>query len=192
MRYIKLYENFDDIDILCQKYYIRNYVINQDGIISTRAQVDLSHRNFSKLPLNFNRVGGFFDCGHNHLKSLKGCPNFVNGSFICSFNQLTTLEGGPTKVGWDYYCQNNNLTDMYGFPEKVAMSVNTVNNPIDEILALVKNSSPSTKKFIKWLNEYNVIKGNTIFEPGLDQAYYMATKQELEFDRKVFKNYSLI
>ena len=140
--------------------------------------------------MKFGKVFGYFLCGYNQLKTLKGSPTETGGNFVCQNNQLTTLIGGPKIVGNAYWCNNNNLKDLYGFPKKCNSGIYIYNNPIYEITQLV--DSEHQAKFIKWLNEYNVIKGDTIFEPGLDQAYYMATKQELEFDRKVFKNYILI
>ena len=64
-------------------------------------------------------------------------------------------------------------------------------NPVQEIIELFYSLSTRIK-FIKYLNEYNVIHGNKIFEDGLDQAYWMTCKKELTLDRKNFKNYELI
>ncbi len=33
MRYLKLFESFEDIDEICRKYRIENYTINSDGSI---------------------------------------------------------------------------------------------------------------------------------------------------------------
>mgnify|MGYP000489434140 CR=1 FL=1 len=33
MRYLRLFESFEDIDEICRKYIIRNYTINLDGSI---------------------------------------------------------------------------------------------------------------------------------------------------------------
>ncbi len=33
MKYLKLFESFEDIDKICKKYSIKNYTINTDGSI---------------------------------------------------------------------------------------------------------------------------------------------------------------
>ncbi len=33
MKYLKLFESFEDIDEICKKYSIENYTINTDGSI---------------------------------------------------------------------------------------------------------------------------------------------------------------
>ena len=33
MRYLKLYENFEDIKEICSQYNIWDYIINQDGTV---------------------------------------------------------------------------------------------------------------------------------------------------------------
>ena len=48
-------------------------------------------------------------------------------------------------------------------------------------------------KFIKWLNEFDVIRdGNKIVEMRLEEAYWMTMKEELPMDKRTFKNYTLV
>ena len=116
MRYLKLFESFENIDEICKKYGIKNYTINPDGSIDVNDDVDLCFKNLIKLPLKFNKVG-WFDCSDNNLISLKGSPKEVSGFFDCSNNNLITLEGSPVEVNGDFYCNNNNLTSFEYIPK---------------------------------------------------------------------------
>ena len=193
MRYLKLYENFDEIDRICQQYNIQNYVINQDGSVDVSNGVYLHSMGLSKLPFKFGRVSDDFVCSHNQLTSLFGSPKEVGGNFACHYNLLTTLIGGPYSVGGNFICDSNNLKDMYGFPLYInnTFRLRLFNNPVSEIVGLVSIDKKIT--FVKWLNEYDVIRdGNKIVEMRLEEAYYMTTKTELPKNKRTFKNYQLI
>ena len=77
MKYLKLYENFNKIKGICEKYNVRNYTINQDETVDVDGDVYLSFKKLSKLPLNFGKVSGSFNCYDNDLGTLKGCPKGV-------------------------------------------------------------------------------------------------------------------
>ena len=117
MKYLKLFEDYKDIDAICQKYAITNYTINSDGSIDVDEDVHL--RALHELPLKFNRVSGRFDCAYNNLTSLEGAPEIVGGNFNCRYNQLTTLEGAPKEVGGSFYCADNQLISLWGAPKWV-------------------------------------------------------------------------
>ena len=189
MMYLKLYEDFDEINQICQKYNISWYTINLDGTVDIDGQVDLSDEYLSELPLKFGRVSGNFICHSNSLVSLAGSPHNVGGYFACDYNNLNSLLDGPNTVVGNYYFDNNELTNVIGFPKKHKRLITYTNNPVYEILILVGSHilSTTTVKFIDYLNEYNVIQGKRIFEEGLKQAYYMVMKLE----HKEFKNYIL-
>ena len=196
MKYLKLYENFEDINQTCQKYHIKNYTINQDGSIDVDGDVNLRENDLSKLPFKFGKVNGSFNCSANQLISLKGCPVKVGSGFACASNKLTTLIGGPKIIVYGIYnCERNKLTDVYGFPEQYNHNFNAhiylADNPVNEITELC--SVISMFKFIKWINEYDVIReGKFIVQQRLEEAYWMATKIEKIFDDYQFKNYTLI
>ncbi len=101
---IKLFEQFNNeqeiIDI-CTEYGIENYTINPDGSIDVDDSVGLVNKKLDKLPLNFNRVSGWFNCHNNNLTSLEGSPKEVGGDFICTHNKITTLKGSPILI-WGY------------------------------------------------------------------------------------------
>ena len=101
------------ISLICKRYGIENYTINDDGTIDVDGNVWLNNKGLTELPLNFNKVTGYFECGANNLTSLKGSPCWVGGYFSCSNNLLTSLEFCPDYVGSDFYCSNNNLTENY-------------------------------------------------------------------------------
>ena len=255
MRYLKLYENFEDIDLICQRYKIAGYTINQDGLVDVDGSVYLFHNSLDMLPIKFNKVSGYFDCsynvlhslkgspkevgndfrcdsnnlitlsycpisvggyftvggnqienldyfpkeigGHirlnsNKLTSLKGCLKIINGNFDCSSNQLESLEDGPTTVrGNKYEFQVNNISDVHGFPEYFTGEILLDKNPVTEIFRIVP--SYLYTKFLKWLNEYDVIRGgNKIVGMRLEEAYYMTMKVEFPEYLMKFKNYEII
>ena len=103
----------NSIHDICKQYNIKNYTINDDGSIDVDGSVDLSWYKLIELPLNFNRVTGYFSCSSNNLTSLKGCPRWIGGWFSCDDNQLTSLEFSPDYVGSNFYCDDNDLTDNY-------------------------------------------------------------------------------
>jgi hypothetical protein len=101
------------ISLICEKYGIKNYTINDDGSIDVNGDVYLSFKDLTELPLTFNKVTGYFNCCYNNLTTLKGCPRWVGSSFSCIYNQLTSLEFSPDYVGGWFDCRWNNLTNNY-------------------------------------------------------------------------------
>ena len=181
--------------IICHEYQIRNYTINQDGSIDVDEPVRLLGRfKLTKIPLKFGKVSRSFDCSYNKLVSLKGSPVETGGSFSCDHNYLTTFIGGPKIVlGEHIWFQENKIKDFNGFPVAPhGNSLKSFRNPVDEILNLMGNQA-LVIKFIKWLNEYDVIRdGNKIVEMRLEEAYYMTMKKELPMNNRTFENYQLI
>ncbi len=105
----------EEIHNICEKYGIKNYSINLDGSIDVEGSVYLFNMNLDKLPLKFNKVGGYFGCSNNNLTSLEGCPKEVGDTFYCSSNKLTSLKGGPEKVYDMFYCGGNPLESLDGY-----------------------------------------------------------------------------
>ena len=81
----------EEIGLLCEKYKIINYSINDDLSIDVQGNVNLYNLKLKSLPLRFSRVSGHFYCSSNHL---------------------TTLEGGPREVEGDFYCQSNPVSEI--------------------------------------------------------------------------------
>ena len=117
MKYLRLFESFEDIDKICKKFGIENYTINSDGSIDVDAPVDLYELGLTKLPIKFNKVNGDFYCSYNKLTTLEGSPIEVNGYFGCHNNQLTTLKGSPKEVNGDFKCVENQLTSFEFAPK---------------------------------------------------------------------------
>ena len=158
MKYLKLFENFKDIDSLCKEYSIKNYTIGSDGFVDVDGEVYLSDRGLDELPIKFGRVGdficynnkltslegcpkevGYFTCSHNNLTSLEGCPEEVGDSFVCSWNKLTSLVGGPKWVDGSFECFYNLLTIIDYLPERIERNIYFGNNKIRDIKVENKN-----------------------------------------------------
>jgi len=126
MKLIKGFKKFFDnrkIDSICKEYDITDYTINSDGSIDVDCSVYIRFKRLTKLPLKFGRVSGDFDCSHNNLTSLEGCPGWVGRNFDCHNNKLTTLEGGPRVVNGNFDCSSNQLTNLIGGPGWVGRNI---------------------------------------------------------------------
>jgi hypothetical protein len=137
------------IDEICEKYEIENYTVNDDGTIDVNGNVDLDRKYLTELPLNFNRVTGFFTCTHNQLTTLKGSPRWVGGSFFCGVNKLTSLEFSPDYVGVDFSCRENDLTDLVGSPKETGSYFNCAGN---QNLTNPKGASEKIGKYFYCVN----------------------------------------
>ena len=117
MRYLRLFESFEDIDEICRRYKIRNYTINPDGSIDVNDKIYVYYKGLIKLPLKFNKINGNFSCSRNYLTSLEGSPIEVNGNFLCHNNELTSFQYVPRIIRGYFDCQNNNLTSFEFAPK---------------------------------------------------------------------------
>lgn len=95
---------------------IKNYKLVTDAyydyVVDVYGSIDLCCTNIKNLAIKFNIVSGNFDCSHNQLTNLKGCPTYVGSIFDCSNNVLLTLQHGPTTVGLDFDCRHNQIIDL--------------------------------------------------------------------------------
>jgi hypothetical protein len=118
MKYIKLYEQFEDIHAICRRYGIKNYTINSDGSVSVDDRVDLVGKGLTKLPVKFKEVSGNFWCAYNNLTSLEGCPERVGGELWCDKNNLIDLKGASKYIdNGHFYCRNNSIYTFEGVPD---------------------------------------------------------------------------
>lgn len=156
---------------------IDQYTIGTNLIVNTKGDVDISYKGLDYIPVQFERVGGVFDCGHNQLKSLKG---------------------GPIEIGSSFYCDNNQLTSFEGWPNSINGFLDSYNNPVHELLKLLQYNPEFSLDLLKYINEYNVIKGNTIFFDNLKDAIYMSDMEKAFnyntlYDRlSKLKNYNIV
>ena len=95
------------------------YTINDDGSIDVDGNVELGHRNLTKIPFKFLHIHGSFYCYNNRLTSLEGAPINVGGDFWCNRNRLTSLDRAPNTVGDSFSCSDNQLTSLEGAPNFV-------------------------------------------------------------------------
>ena len=196
MKHLKLFEGFEDIDAICQKYGITNYTINSDGSIDVNS-VFLYDRGLHELPLKFNKVSGYFNCANNQLESLEGAPKWVGGNFNCANNLLTslvgspkwvggsfdcdnnklvTLEGAPKRVGTNFYCSNNQLTTLEGAPKSVGTYFNCDKNPLPQ---LIYDNYQYIEEIIKWQDEYNIWRNGNLDEFRFEEMM-IDIKEELK------------
>ncbi len=122
----------NSIQDICKLYNIINYTVNDDGSIDVDGEVELSWFELTELPLNFNRVTGYFNCSNNKLTTLKGSPKWIDGSFNCYNNILTSLEGSPKYITLGVDCSGNRLTSLRFGPEKIGKDFLTYNNKLTD------------------------------------------------------------
>jgi len=151
MKHIKTYKIFEsakpnfpttreEVIVVCRKYGIENYTINDDLSINVDGEVYLVYKRLEYLPLKFNYVSGTFICSSNKLKSLEGCPQTVSGSFYCFNNKLESLEGSPQTVNGNFLCSYNELKDLEHFPE-VNGIISMRGNPVNLLVyTFIKNA----------------------------------------------------
>ena len=161
MKYLKLFEGFENIDEICRKYNIKNYTINKDGSIDVD-YVDLRYENLTKIPLKFNKVNGIFSCSDNELTSLEGSPKEVNGSFSCSGNKLTSFEFSPKIIRGDFWCQNNNIKSFEYFTSYIKDEFWCDFNPIYCVWILFGDWTK-----IELLNDFDIFRDEDTYEPAI-------------------------
>lgn len=88
------------------------------GVVHILGPVATS-KQFTRLPVQFGYVEGYFDCTHSQLTTLQGAPREVADSFYCNSNQLTNLIGAPVSAADNFNCSDNPLTSLEGAPEYV-------------------------------------------------------------------------
>ena len=198
MKYLKLFEDYSDIESICLKYGIENFKI-VDGLVNVDGNVYLDNKKLSRLPVKFGnvcegrqgRIGNFF-CNDNNLTTLEGCPKTVDGYFYCHRNKLTSLKGSPERVSGEYYCSNNKLRDFSGIPLgslNEGQSFWCYANPVEEIYDLF-----DTPRCIDPLNEYSVIQGSRVIWDRLEEVYYETGLEDEVPDPNdlEFENYELV
>lgn len=225
MRYIKKYSIFESVtdDQFFKTYNetqywlndmrIYNYTINSNLTVDVDDNINLYGRDLNFFPIQFGNIKGSFCCKRNNLRSLKGCPLSmdINKEFNCCNNWLTDLKYAPECKVID--CEYNFLETLEGCPKIVERlnignnkikSLNGISenlnsiyyhrNPIEDILDIVHEKN--LYKFIKYLNEYDVINKNILFLDKLKDALYMIDKNLNDINKFIYdslnKNYNVI
>ncbi len=122
-----------NIDLICERYKIKNYIINKDGSIDVNGDVSLSWCDLYELPLKFNKVTGYFSCVGNYLTSLKGSPKYVGEDFYCSDNNLTSLKESPEYVGGHFFCLDNKIENLEGIGQVGYLRSEILEGNMDDI-----------------------------------------------------------
>lgn len=167
MKNILSQDQINHIQELCDKYSITGYTINNDGSLDVKGNVEFRmgiYNSLGRLPLQFNKVTGWFDCNRSGLTTLEGAPSYVGKSFSCYDNEITNLKGGPKYVGGRFDCTSNPLTTLAYFPEVVkgwVLCFNT-NTSKPNMLPKVYNKlrlglkKPEKDIFFKFMYKYDV------------------------------------
>ena len=90
---------------------ITKFTINSDYSVDVDQNCNISESlvRDGKLAVRFRHVSGSFDCSHNSLTSLQGCPSTIGGSFYCNHNSLSSLQGCPSEIGGSFNCSDNRV-----------------------------------------------------------------------------------
>ncbi len=178
-------KSYSEIEEICEKYRIKNYTINDDGSIDVDGDVDLKHNKLTELPLNFNKVNGFFNCDHNQLTTLKGSPKYVDG-FSCGTNKLTSLEYSPKYVDGLFYCRRNEIKDLYGISDYIGGYLYCDGGtPIGIIINEVVDID-----FVRAFNVYKVIKDGKVV---LKRLKYVMELFDMSYDlENIKKQYTIV
>jgi len=95
--------NVDEIEQLTKHHFDHTGRISVDpttGVVSCTGNINLKPKiKVNQLPVQFDQVGGHFNCEHNNLTTLIGAPNRTGFYFSCAHNPLMSLEGLPAHVG---------------------------------------------------------------------------------------------
>jgi hypothetical protein len=134
LRKYKIFESNTEIDKICRKYDIINYTINSDNSVDVDGDVNLFNKGLESILLNFNIVNGYFECGWNHLTSLKGCPVRVGDYFYCYSNKLTSLKYSPQYMeNGSFSCGSNKIESLQYCTELIRGYFSCTNNKLTSL-----------------------------------------------------------
>ena len=171
-----------DIDLMCKKYRIGNYTINEDGTIDVDGDVNLYNKGLTELPLKFGKVSGNFSCPNNNLTSLEGSPSSVGGYFHCYNNQLKSLSGISKYISGNIDCRYNELRDVKGIKDGWRGEFYVVGNPVAKIFKLFPEER--WDEVIEYLNEFDVIRdGKVVILQALELVFHEMGLEVPEIDQ---------
>lgn len=158
------------------------------GPYDVEGHYECEHNQLTSLEGCPGLINGDFRCNNNKINTLKYCPIQIDGTLFLGNNKLKSLEGCCQKIADGLYLENNSLDYLKGCPDvpngtlllfdnniKNLKDIENCNikkiiisgNPVNDILDLFMTDHNTTKKLIKYLNEYDVIKGNNIILDSL-------------------------
>jgi len=65
------------VELVCHRYGIENYSINEDGSVDVEGDVDIRRKGLTELPLQFRNVKGSFYCSYNPNLSEEELSNYL-------------------------------------------------------------------------------------------------------------------
>ena len=165
-------KNIKEVEKWLDKHEITSYSIAGNLNVNVNGNVNLRNKlKEDVLPVNFEKVNGYFDIADNQLESLEGCPEIVLKDFDCSSNNLASLFGAPSSVG-DFNCSNNDLTSLSYAPKEIEGYFNCANNSITSIegcprtiqgyFKCANNNLTSLKGGPKYIRDYFDCSNNKI------------------------------
>lgn len=162
-----------DVERWLNKYDITSYSVSSNLHVNVNGNVNLRNKlSEDRLPINFEKVSGYFDISDNQLVSLEGCPEEVEKDFDCSNNRIETLFGAPNSVG-DFNCSDNLLKNLSYSPKEVEGFFDCSNNQ----LVSIEGSPRSIKGYFKCSNNYiTTLKGG----PKYIQDYFDCSNNKLD------------
>jgi hypothetical protein len=113
--------NEDLTNSACELYGIERYTITDNGSVDVHGNVEFHEELFTRLPIKFNIVHGYFKINHcKNLESLEGCPSDVRHYFsVFGCPKITSLKGCPKTTESYFECDQSNITSLKNGPEQV-------------------------------------------------------------------------
>lgn len=118
-----------EVQVLLNKWKVKNYTINDDLTVDVIGDVDLNDKiidfGFKKIPIKFKNVTGHFMCTGNDLESLEGLSEgFTATYFHCNYNKLDSLISLPKNFKVEhFFCTKNELTSLEGLQKSTNSGV---------------------------------------------------------------------
>jgi len=129
----QFFKTREKIENWLQEMKIENTTINEDLTVDVAGEASIAYESLITIPVQFNYVGGYFDCSNNKLQSLKGCPKIVASTFMCNDNELISLEDAPSIVGGDYNLMHNFVKNLKYTPLHISGYFNCSRNRLESL-----------------------------------------------------------
>lgn len=127
-----------EIENILTHLEIKNYHINEKGMVDVAGSVNLRDMGLTDIPVAFGRVEGSFNCAQNQLTSLMNSPLHVGGDFICDQNLLPNLLFSPLSVEKDFFASHMKTMNHLSLDSEIkgALLVRDVSFPMDELIGV--------------------------------------------------------
>ena len=114
----------EEIRKICHEHSIKNYTINSDMSIDVNGIVNISHKYFKHIPLQFNYVNSWFSCFECiNLISLKGSTRECNHFECSACDKLDSLDYAPLKGKLLDYLNKTKIRECLTDNTKISDSV---------------------------------------------------------------------